>query len=270
MTGRAALPMYDWPEVGPVLDRFWHGVRDRLRDLGLAAPDGLSRGSGLAEFWAEPDLILGQVCALNPVREGVGIVVPIGTLHHVPPADLPSCGPGDYYSVIVCRADDRRGRDGDLAAFGGARLVANGTDSQSGYWSLGHHLRGLVSDGPLLGPCRFTGSHRASIRAIAAGDADLGAIDVHSWALAVEHEPAARSLAVIGTTAPTPGVVCVTGASFAEHADAIAGALADASTGLAGSDAEALRLAGFRRRRPDEFEIVIERVAVAGRHPWHA
>ena len=262
--------MYDWPEVESALDRFWSGVRDRLRDQGVAAPEALSRGRLLGDHWADPDLVVGQVCSLNPVREGVGTVVPVGTLHYEAPAGLPACGPGDYYSVIVCRADDRRGRAADLTAFAGARVAANGTDSQSGYWSLGHELHGLVGDAPLLGPCRFTGSHRASIRSIAAGEADLGAIDVHSWRLALEHEPAARSLAVVATTAPTPGVVCVTAAASAGNVDAIAVALADASTDLAGPDAEALQLVGFRRRAIADFDVVAQRVAVAARRPWHA
>ena len=261
--------MYDWPEVEPALDRFWCGVRDRLRTEGVTAPQALSRGGAPVELWTDADLVVGQVCALNPVREGAGTVVPIGTLHYVAPTGLPACEPGDYYSVIVCRAGDDRGRDADLTRFAGARLAANGTDSHSGYWSLGHHLHGLVGDAPLLGACRFTGSHRASIRSIAAGEADLAAIDVHSWRLALEHEPAASSLAVIGTTTAAPGVVCITGAASAIHADVIASALADASTDLSGADAEALQLAGFRRRDSASFDVVAQRAALAAQRPWH-
>ena len=46
-------------------------------------------------------MIVGQVCSLNPVRDGLGETEVLGTSHYESPAGLPSCGPGEYYSVLV-------------------------------------------------------------------------------------------------------------------------------------------------------------------------
>jgi len=270
VTVRAALPMYDWPEVGSAVDSFWSLLRGRLVEAGIEVPARLTRSDGRDDLWSDRATVLDQVCSLNPVREGAGTVVPLGTLGYAPPANLPACSPGDYYSVIVCRASDARRHSGSLTAFREAPIVANGTDSQSGYWSLGHHVRHLAGERPLFGRCGFTGSHRASIREIAAGSADLAAIDVHSWRLALEHEPAAHELAVIDTTSPTPGVVCVTGAASADRAGVIDSCLADAAEAMAATaPGRAMGLVGYRRRHPDEFGIVARRVACASRTPWH-
>lgn len=270
MTVRAALPMYDWPEVGPAVDTFWSLARERLVAAGIEAPVRLTRPDGVDDLWSDRSTVLDQVCSLNPVREGSGTVVPLGTLEYNAPAGLPPCSPGDYYSVIVCRTSDERRHTGDPAAFGGARIAANGTDSQSGYWSLGHHVRLVAAQRPLFGRCMFTGSHRASIRAVAAGSADLAAIDVHSWRLALEYEQAARQLTVVDTTSPTPGVACVTGVAWADRAEVISSCLAGAAEAVAGTPAgRAMRLVGYRARTPDEFGVVTRRVALAAQAPWH-
>ena len=106
--------------------------------------------------------------------------------------------------------------------------------------------------------------------AVAAGAADLAAIDVHSWRLAREHESAARFLDVVATTDPTPGVVCVTGAASAarveEIGDALAGAAGDVADGV---DGAALGIGGYVPRRVDDFAVVADRVAAAAATAWH-
>ena len=225
-------------------------------------------------------MLLGQVCSLNPVRDGLGETEVVGTLVYDPPPDLPQPEPGSYYSVIVCRDDDPRrpvdgvGTDGattDILRFAGARVAANGTDSQSGYWSLGHFVRDLLVDGPIFGDVTFTGAHRDSVRAVADGTVDLAAIDVHSWRLACEHEPeAADRLAVIGTTEPTPGVVCVVSWELKDRRIDLDRALADAVSRFVDTPAAArLHISGYRSRRLEEFQVVADQVEDAGRHPWH-
>ncbi len=149
---------------------------------------------------------------------------------------------------------------------------SNGTDSQSGYWSLGHHVRGRIADRPLFGPTLFTGSHRAAIQAVADGRADLAAIDVHSWRLAVDYEPASEELAIIDTTEPTPGVVCVTAWERSHLRDLLNDAIAAAVDRLAGTDAAAaLHISGYRRRTLPDFHVVSSRVAdTTNGPPWHA
>ena len=56
-----------------------------------------------------------------------------------------------------------------------------------------------------------TGSHRASVRAVAEEKADVAAIDAVCWALALRYEPEAVSrLKVIGQTPLRPGLPFIT------------------------------------------------------------
>ena len=118
----------------------------------------------------------------------------------------------------------------------------------------------------------FTGAHRDSVRAVADGTVDLAAIDVHSWRLACEYEPeAAGRLAVIGTTDPTPGVVCVVSWELKDRRADLDRALHDAVARFVGTPAaDRLHISGYRSRRLEEFQVVADQVEDAGRHPWHA
>lgn len=267
----AGLPMYDWPEVADHVDTLWLTIRRELARRGIAAPARLKRPEHIEKLWRDPAMIVGQVCALNPVRDGLGEVEPLGTIAYAPPAGLPDPEPGVYYSVIVCRRADVPAAGSGLAEFRGARIASNGTDSHSGYWSLGHHVRELAADGPLFGDAIFTGSHRGSVQALSAGTADLAAIDVHSWRLAQAYEPAAADLAVITTTDPTVGVTCATAWEHAARRDTLNDAIGAAVERVIGTPtAAALAITGYRRRTLADFHVVADRVRVAARHPWHS
>lgn len=274
--------MYDWPEVADAVDELWTHIAEAAQRVGIDAPTTLTRRDDLVSLWSDPSMLLGQVCSLNPVRDGLGETEVIGTIVYDPPPTLPQPEPGSYYSVIVCREDDPRrptGTEGvgtasarsDILRFAGARVAANGTDSQSGYWSLGRFVRDVLDDGPIFGDVLFTGAHRDSVLAVAGGTADLAAIDVHSWLLALEHEPeAADRLCVIGTTDPTPGVVCVVSWELKDRRADLDRALHDAMSRFVGTSAAArLHVSGYRSRRLEEFQVVADRVEDAGRHPWH-
>jgi ABC-type phosphate/phosphonate transport system substrate-binding protein len=266
----AGLPMYDWPEVADAVDALWERIADDVRRHGIDAPPTLARAVPLDALWRAPDLLLGQVCALHPGREGRDTTAVVGTLVYDPPPGLPRCAPGDYYSVVVCRRTDAPGDPPPLTELAGARVAANGTDSQSGYWSLGHHVHHLTETGPLFGDVVFTGSHRASIVALASGVADVAAVDVHSWRLALAHEPAAAALRVIDTTDPTPGVVCVVSRRLVGLRPQVDAALGRAVRELAGTPVlGALHLSGYRPRRAAEFAVVTRHAGVAATRPWH-
>lgn len=270
--------MYDWPEVAGDIDTLWSHVERAAVARHLDVPTQLTRTDDLATLWRDPSMIVGQVCSLNPVRDGLGETEVLGTIVYDPPPDLPQSEPGSYYSVIVCRRDDPRRADvghgtatSEIARFEGATIAANGTDSQSGYWSLGHFVRDTVGDEPLFGAVDFTGAHRGSVEAVSAGQADIAAIDVHSWRLALEHEAdAARKLAVIGTTSTTPGVVCVVAWELAHLRDELNEAIRAAVESILGTEsANRLNISGYRTRRLNEFQVVADQVEAAGRLTWH-
>jgi hypothetical protein len=246
--GLAALPMYDWPEVRGATDRFWAAVRDGLRARGVTAPEALSREVGPMAGWTDPRLVLGQACGLPFVRELRGRVALVGAADY----GIEGCRPGWYRSAVVVRADDPRER---LGEFRGARLAVNGTDSQSGWGAILHHAAPLAEGGRFFGGVVVSGAHAVSVPLVAAGGAELAAIDAVSWRLARRFLPEARRLRVLMLTDPTPGLpyVAAAGVDTRPHADALE---------AAGGDGE-LGLVGFARLPAEAWELVARRFAAA-------
>jgi ABC-type phosphate/phosphonate transport system substrate-binding protein len=246
--------MYDWPEVQAATDRLWAAVRDALRAAGVAAPDALTRGIGLAQGWTDPRLALGQTCGLPLVRELAGRVSMIGALDY----GVPGCPPGWYRSAIVVRADDARGT---LEAFQGARLAVNGTDSQSGYGSILHHAAPFARGGRFFGAAEVTGAHVVSATRVAEGAADLAAIDWVSWRLYRRFRPQAARLRVLMLTDPTPGcpLIAAPGTDVGRHRQAVAAALDALDTGTR----EELEIAGFAPLETKDYEMIRDRFDAA-------
>lgn len=233
----ASLGMYDAGPAAAANDRLWALVRDGLRARGIAAPDGLTRGEGAYwPAWESPALVLSQTCGF-PFRARLHGRV---TLVAAPVHDLPGTEPGHYYSVFVARADDPR--EG-LAAFDGAPFAWNDDLSQSGWAAPANHAAGL---GLRLNPCLRTGGHRASAAAVAAGRADLAALDAVTWAMMQDDgDPAAPRLRVVDRTAPTPALPYI--AAQGADAGATFAALAEAIAALAPQDRATLHLSGALR-----------------------
>lgn len=230
----AALPMYDRAENRSATDRYWSLIRTALARRGIDAPETLRRGDPeLMPQWTDPALLLSQTCGF-PYRAGLHRNVQlIGT----PDFGIDGCPPGFYRSVLICRADDYR--DG-LAAFDGATLAYNDAMSQSGWAAPQNHAATL---GMILraGPC--TGSHAASLAAVAGGKADLAALDAVTWSLLAEHDPLAAKVKVIAMTDPTPGLPYIT--AKGRDSGAIFDAIAEAVAQLDATERMALRLKGI-------------------------
>ena len=240
--------MYDWPEIQSATDAIWSCIAERLRAIGIAAPDRLERSRPRAELWTDPALVLSQTCAwpfVTRLRERVALV---GT----PIYDVEGCAGPLYSSFLIARADE----PGDsLAAFRGARFAVNGRDSLSGYIALRHAM-----SAENLGAAEVvwveTGSHRASIRAVAEGSAEIAAIDAVCWALAGRHEGnAAERLRIVNRTPLRPGLPLITsGSRSAEEVTAIRDAVATALASPASLPArQALFLAGIEQLEESEY-----------------
>lgn len=199
----ATLPMYDWPEARVATDGWYAALRARVPAL----PAALTRGPDLHALWRDPGLVFGQTC-WGPLR--LGLLDHLRVLAQPDYADVPG-GRGPFYrSALVARV----GETAPPPAHPGAalpplrgRFAFNARDSLSGWIALaqdGGDPAGWAS--ALI----ETGAHRASIRAVADGAADLAAIDARTWALALRHEPCARALVVVGWTAERPGLPYVT------------------------------------------------------------
>ena len=194
----AWLGMYDWPEVRAATDALWGCIRDALRADDIAAPETLDRDLDRDAAWTAPALVLGQTCGLPWAlgRCGAARIIAAGDYG-------PETGPpGRYHSVIIARR-------GEPAPARVAVAAVNGPDSQSGYVA----LLGFLNTRTPAGPPRLvtTGSHRGSIRAVAAGDAEVAAIDAVSWRLARRHEPSASGVDIVARSPAVPGLPFITG-----------------------------------------------------------
>lgn len=176
----ASLPMYDWPEIREATDAWWTGLARHLRAQGLrGVPRSLVRGGPPEAVWTHPALLLSQTCGLPLARRFHRKLQVVAT----PCYAAEGCDGPTYSSLILVRDDsgirsleDLRGR---IAAY-------NSTDSLSGHLVLRLVLAGF---GPLLGGAVETGSHAASMTAVAEGRADVCAIDCVTWAIAERHRP---------------------------------------------------------------------------------
>lgn len=200
----ASLPMYDWPEMQPAVDRLWAGVAARCRAAGLPAPDHLERRADYASLWTDPCLVLSQTCGYPYAKSLRGKVALVGA----PVYDAPGCSGPTYRSMMIVRREDRAATVADLS---GRRAAINGHDSQSGYSALRAIVAPHAARGRFFGEVIVSGGHRASLSAVAEGRADVATINSVCWALAERHEPAAFArLRVVALSPVAPSLPYVT------------------------------------------------------------
>ncbi|MGO4332755.1 phosphate/phosphite/phosphonate ABC transporter substrate-binding protein, partial [Cupriavidus sp. M-11] len=241
----AALPMYN---VTPALRADWLALIARVADVLARGPDPLylravdpgTTHDALHAFWRRPDLLLSQACGYPLVQGLQRHVRVVGT----PRFDAPGCDGEHYSSAIVVRA----GGPATLADCRGLRVAYNDDASHSGMNALRHAVAPLARQGRFFAAALRTGSHLASLDAVAHGEADVAAIDCVTLAFVRDHLPARlAALRQIGGTACAPGLplVCSRHASPALSArvgDALEQVI-DAEPALA----QRLRLRGIAR-----------------------
>lgn len=214
--------MYDWPEVRAATDALWSGIAAHLRTAGIDAPSRLERALGLQELWRHPGLVLGQTCGLPYVLTLRGAVQLVAT----PCYTAEGCAGPDYSSAILVRADDAAA---DLEALDGRVAAINDPMSLSGSLAL-RTVQAECTTPPTFSGVRESGSHRASMRMVADGTADVCAIDAVCWALAQRHMPeVTRRLRVLTWSPPAPALpfICATGIDTAAVRGALQQAMAD-------------------------------------------
>ncbi|MDN5929095.1 MAG: PhnD/SsuA/transferrin family substrate-binding protein [Hyphomicrobiales bacterium] len=246
----AALPMYDWPEAREETDLEWTRLCYALRAAGLDAPATLARRNAdlpavlggirdkagtkaepdpatlppdtfdLPVLWRHPGLLLAQAC-WGPMEFGLAPFVEV-----VGQSDYSRFEGGEgisYSSVVLMRL--KQGRDAAAAPGGGRALLPiatlrgrtlafNGKDSMSGYLALERDLEAMGEGMAIFPDTIETGGHRASIKAVAEGRAEICAIDCRSWAMAKRFESAADALVPVGWTARRKGLPYIASASL--------------------------------------------------------
>ena len=204
----ASLPMYGEAEALPATERWWAGLAGHLRDHGVqGVPDTLTWPDDYHGHWRAPGLLFSQICGYPLVHR----IAPAVTLVATPRYDAPGCEGPRYGAHVIVREGASARSVGDLR---GVRLAVNGTDSYSGYHVWRHMLPAGDSPPSFFGEIVATGAHRASIRHVAAGEADACAVDCVTHALLSDHAGDALRGTRILTSSPTaPGMPFVTGAA---------------------------------------------------------
>jgi len=252
MTLVAALPMYDLPERHAEVDAQWRSMRDILRVNGYDAPEHLVRRNGdlppvpggikdkagkviapdpatlppdeldLPTLWRHPDLLITQTC-WGPMELGLETHV-----HFAGQDDYSGIegGAGELYSsALVMRRSEGTAvaapSDGKsllpLELVQGKRLAFNSHDSMSGYLALQRDLAALGQGLDLFAGHLETGGHSLSIAAVAAGRADVAAIDCKTWAMAQRYDAPARDLVVVGWTGRRKGLPFISALPLPPH-----------------------------------------------------
>jgi ABC-type phosphate/phosphonate transport system substrate-binding protein len=201
----ASLPMYDWPELQGANDALWSAIGRRLAARGLGSvPARLTRGAPLEEVWTSPTLLLSQTCGYPLITRLAGRVRLVATPRYV----APGCEGPFRRSAIVVAAGSPAAQLADLR---GGRCAVNEAGSDSGVNLLRAAVAPLAQHGAFFSEVRLTGSHVASAEAIAAGEADVAALDAVSYAHLRRLRPQlARALRVLDWSARTPGLPLIT------------------------------------------------------------
>jgi ABC-type phosphate/phosphonate transport system substrate-binding protein len=175
----------------------------------------------LLPHWRDDHLLLSQTCGY-PLVALLPDVQLVGTFH----SSAQGCEGLRYRSWLVARkADDRL----MLSDFRGRRAVCNSNDSHSGYNSLRYVIAPLAQDGTFFSATLLSGSHRQSLAALRAGEADIAAIDCITWALLRRNFPEELAgLEIIGETPLCAALPLITSAKTdAETLEKLRSALAE-------------------------------------------
>ena len=250
----AALPMYDFPWTAAANDALWASISARLVDAGVRAPGRLTRGGELVALWRHPGLIFGQTCGypyMTALRDSV-------TLIAAPEYSFPGCEGAAHRSFIIRRARDPRGQLGD---FRGAVAALNAHDSNTGMNLFRATVAPVAAGAPFFRRNLVTGSHEASVEAVAEGRADLASIDCVSFALLERGRPELiERVAVVAESPASPCLPFIASGSLprltiAAAREALFAALDDSSLAEARSG---LGLMGARAATPADYDRVIE------------
>ncbi|MDN7877190.1 phosphate/phosphite/phosphonate ABC transporter substrate-binding protein [Burkholderia aenigmatica] len=268
----AALPMYN---VTPRYDALWRALlRDALDAFanagGPAADVALPDESfdDLHALWRRDDLLLSQTCGYPYRMLGLRDVV---RLIATPSFDADGCDGAHYSSVLVVSARAHAAGATTLAACRGLRAAFNGRDSHSGMNALRHAVAPHARDGRFFGSVAAFSSHLNVLRALASGDADCAAIDCVTFAYVRDALPELlEGIRIIGMSASAPGLPFIASRALE---DTQVAALQDALDHAVTADAErarVLRLKGFERLSPADYDTIARFEQQAAAHGYPA
>ncbi|MFZ0601371.1 MAG: PhnD/SsuA/transferrin family substrate-binding protein [Roseiarcus sp.] len=250
----AVLPMYDFPGIAAANDALWASISARLARSGVRSPARLARGGELAALWRRPGLILGQTCGypyVSGLKDAVRLIA-------TPEYGFPGCEGASHRSFIIRGARDPRR---SLREFRGATAALNAHDSNTGMNLFRAAIAPVARGALFFSAMIVTGSHEASVAAVAEGRADLASIDCVSFALLKRGRPELiERVAIVAQSRLSPGLPFIAAAglpqaTIAAVREALFAALKDPDLAEARA---ALGLKGARVATPADYDRVIE------------
>lgn len=221
---RAALPMYDLPEMRSETDALWQAILAGLQARGADPLVDFLRPRTDEEvdvILRHPRLLLSQTC-WGPISCGVA-----PDLHILAQPDfsehLGGMGPL-YRSAIIATGrgpnltPPKSGKASiPLAAMLGKRLAFNDRVSLSGYLSVTADVTAETGERKAFySKGVHSGSHRHSVELVANAEADIAAIDCKTWDYVQRFDDAAQKVRVIGWTQARKGLPYVCSPSLDE------------------------------------------------------
>lgn len=258
--------MYDFPEIEGETDTVWEVLRGACMAAELPAPERLDRAEKPEVLWRAPGLVLAQTCGYPLVYELADQVALVGTPHYA----AEGCVDALYSSAIIVASGDTAR---DLSALRGCVVAVNGLSSQSGCNALRAKLSPLAASRAFVSSVYLSGSHRASVCAVADGRARFAAIDAVSWAVLRRIEPAAARVRVLDWTDHAPALPLITSCAWgAARRERLSDEIAEV---LVRSTRPALSfggvaITGFSQTRMSDYRRIAQMRAMADRMPsWN-
>ena len=180
------------------------------------------------------------------------------TLIATPEYSFPGCEGASHRSFIIRRASDPRRA---LGEFRGAVAALNAHDSNTGMNLFRATIAPIAGGAPFFSSIVVTGSHEASVAAVAEGQADLASIDCVSFALLGRGRPELiERVAIVAESPLSPCLPFIASASLpaptiAAVREALFAALADPNLAETRADA---RPQGRAAVTPADYDRVIE------------
>ena len=209
--------MYDWPEIRSETDRLWTAISSELISNGLDAPARLKRIEHPSTLWTNPQLVVGQTCGWPYANRLRGKVFPFARFDY----GRAGCPDGFYNSVFIGRTpSDIQYLQSPQKLLSVGKIAINGDDSQSGFHVFDEVLNGRAAKSIPQDQKLITGAHRNSVRAVAAGEAAVAAIDSVAFELAERFESDAfKEVVVLGHSQPKPGLPLITSLDHRPNAE---------------------------------------------------
>jgi ABC-type phosphate/phosphonate transport system substrate-binding protein len=258
----ASLAMYDGGELTAANDVLWSAIAHRLESFGVrGVPCQLERDRSLDDVWSSDHLLFGQICGYpfaSRFRSRLRLIA-------APQYSAPGCTKSAHRSVVLVHA---RSPVRSLGELRGARAVINDVESMTGRQLLGDAIAASGGSCGSFSSVEVSGSHASSLAQVAAGMADVAAIDCVSFAHLARAIPAVvAETRIVHRTRQTPTLPFVISAACGEVATfLVARALAEVVADPRTADARrTLGLVAVRRPNTKAYERTLEIATSADR-----